>query len=84
LLEVVAEAIYLLNFSLDCICARVQGGLFHGCGAVAKMTQLRLWSSSFHEHVSRSGALFFMGPGPVPASVRFHTLIFKLLWYTSS
>ena len=94
MLEVVAKAIYLLNFSLDCMCAWVQGGLFQGCRAVVKMTQLRFWSSSFHEHVSRSqalgfgqcgsGALFCMGRSPAPASVCFHTLILKLLWYASS
>jgi len=50
-------------FPLDCICARVQGGLFHGCGAIVKMTQFRHRSSSFHEHGSGSGALFFHGSG---------------------
>jgi len=27
---------------------------------------------------------FFMAPAPAPVSVRFHTLIFQLLWYGSS
>jgi len=34
-----------------------------GCGAVMKMTQLRLRSSSFHKHGSSSGALFFSQHG---------------------
>jgi len=35
----------------------------------------------FHEYSSDSGALFLhsMSPGPAPASVRFHTLIFSIV-----
>jgi len=74
-------------FTLVCLCTQVHCGLFHGCGAIVKMTELWLWSSSFHEHGSSpgalgfdkcgcgSGALLFMAPNPAPASVRFHTLI---------
>jgi len=72
--------------TLDCICARVQGGLFHVC------------EPSWKWHSSGSGALLFMNMAPAPellvlmsvapapelsffmapapASVRFHTLIF--------
>ena len=60
-------------FTLDRLRARLQCGLFQGCGDVVKMTQLRLRSSSFHEHGSSSGtlglhehgsgALFFHGSG---------------------
>ena len=39
--------------------ARLQCGLFQGTGAVVKMTQLRLRSSSSHEHDSSSGAFDF-------------------------
>jgi len=51
------------------------------------MTELRIRSSSFHEHGSSSGALgfdkcgsgsgalLFMAPNPAPASVRFNTLL---------
>jgi len=46
--EVVAKAIYLLNFTLDRLRARLQFGVFQGRGAVVKMTQLRIRSSSFH------------------------------------
>jgi len=85
-LEVVAKAIYLLNFSLDRLCARLHCGLFQGCGAIVKMTQLRLRS------VSSSELLVFMSVAPVPelsfnmapASVRFHTLIFQLSLCASS
>ena len=66
-----------LIFTLDRLCVRLQCGLFQGCGAVVKMTQLRLRNYSFHEHVSGSsswalgfhecgsgsGALFFHGSG---------------------
>ena len=31
-------------FTLDCLCAWLRCGLFQGCGAVIKMTQLWLWS----------------------------------------
>jgi len=48
LFEVVAEATYLLNFTLDCLRVWRQYGLFQGCEAVVKMTQLQLWSPSFH------------------------------------
>jgi len=47
LFEVVAKAIYLLHFSLDRLRARLQFGLFQSCGAVVKMTQLRLQSFSW-------------------------------------
>jgi len=57
--EVVAKAIYLLNFILDRLRAQLQHGLFQGCKAIMKMTQLRLRSSSFHEHGSSSGAFGF-------------------------
>jgi len=59
-------------FTLDCICARVQGGLFHGCGAVVKMTQFRLRSSSFHEHGSSSGDLGFHECGSGSGALFFH------------
>ena len=76
-------------FNLDRLCAQLQCGLFQGCGAVVKLSQLR-FRSSFHEHCSSSGALGFheygsssgaiffhgSGSGPALASVRFHTLIF--------
>jgi len=71
-LEVVAKAIHLskflrhlLIFSLDRLCARLQCGLFQGCGAFAKMSKLRLRSFSFHEHGcgSSSGALGFHESG---------------------
>jgi len=78
-------------FTLDCLCARLQCGIFQSRGAVAKMAQLRLRSSSIHEHGSSSGALrfmsvvpalelsFFMAQHPAPASVRFHTLMLIVL-----
>jgi len=50
-------------FTLDRLCAQQQCGLFQGCRAVIKMSQLRLWSSSFREHGSSSGALFFHDSG---------------------
>jgi len=60
-----------------------------GSGAVVKMTQLRLRSSSlhergcgavsFHDWSSWSGALLFMDPDPAPALVRFHTFIFSVV-----
>ena len=72
-----------------------QYGCEQGCGAVVKMTQLRLRSSSFHEHGSgsSSGALgfhecvsapapelsFFMAPAPTRVSVHFHKLIFSIV-----
>jgi len=59
LFDVVAKGIYLLNFTLDRLRARLQCGLFQGCEAVVKMTQLRLRSSSFHEHGSSSGTFGF-------------------------
>jgi len=59
LFEVVAKAIYLLNFTLDRLHARRQFGLFQGYEAVVKMTQLRLRSSSFYEHGSSSGVFGF-------------------------
>jgi len=34
-------------FTLDRLCARLQCGLFQGCGAVVKMSQLQLRSSYF-------------------------------------
>jgi len=56
-LEVVTKAIYHLIFTLHGLCSQLQYGLFQGCGAVVKMTQLPLRSSSFHEY--GSGALAF-------------------------
>jgi len=44
---------FLLNFTLDRLLSRLQFGLFQSCGAVVKMSQLLLRSSSFHEHGSR-------------------------------
>jgi len=41
----------------------IKCGLFQGCGAIVKMTQLQLWSSSCCEHGSGSGALGFHGSG---------------------
>ena len=61
--------------TLDHLCVRLQCGLFQGCGAVVKKTQLRLRNYSFQEHVSGSsfgalgfqeygsGLLFFHGSG---------------------
>jgi len=59
LFEVAAKAIYLLNFTLDHLRARLQFGVFQGCGAVVKMIQLRLRSSPFHERGSSSGVFGF-------------------------
>jgi len=59
LFEVVAKAIYLLNFTLDRLRARLQFAFFEGCEAVVKMTQIQLRSSSFHEHGSSSGVFGF-------------------------
>jgi len=74
LFEVVAKAVYLLNFTLDRLRARLQFGFFQGCGAVVKI------------HSSGSGALLFMNMAPATeclvfmsmfsAFVRFYTLIF--------
>jgi len=50
-------------FTPDRVHARQQCGLFQGCEAVVKMSQLRLRSSSFHEHGSGSGALLFHDSG---------------------
>jgi len=71
--KVVAKAIYPLNFYSGSSTCPATVGLFQGCGDVVKMTQLRLRSSSFHEHGSSSGALglhehgsgalFFRGSG---------------------
>jgi len=58
--------------TLDCICARVQGGLFHVCGAVVEMTQFWLRSSSFHEHGSSSGAPGFDECGSGSGALFFH------------
>jgi len=49
----------ILLWIVDRLRARLQCGLFQGTGAVVKMTQLRLRSSSFHEHGSSSGAFDF-------------------------
>jgi len=46
-------------FTLDRLCTRLQFGLFQGCGAVVKMSQLRLRCSSFRKHGSSSGAFDF-------------------------
>ena len=50
-------------FTLYRLCVHQQCGLFQCCGAVVTMSQLRLRSSSFHEHGSGSGALSFHGSG---------------------
>jgi len=44
-------------------------GLMQSCGAVIKMTQLHLRSSSFHEHSSSSRALGFHEYGSSPGAL---------------
>jgi len=55
---------------MDRLYARLQYGLFQGCGAVVKMTQLR--SSSYHEHGFSSGALGFYECDSVSGALTFH------------
>ena len=59
-------------FALDRLCAGQLCGLFQGCGVVVKMSQLRLRSSSFHEHSSSSGALGFHECGSSSGALFFH------------
>jgi len=59
-------------FTLACLCAQRQGGLFQGGGVTIKMSQLRLHSSSFHEQCSGSGALGFHGCDSGSGALFFH------------
>ena len=77
-------------FGLDRLCARLQFGLFQGCGVVVKMSQLRLRSSSFVNMAPAPELLVFMSVATAPelsffmaqaqarapTSVRFNTLIY--------
>jgi len=46
-------------FTLD-RCVPGKSGIFQGCGAVVKMSQIRFRSYSIHEHGFSSGALGFL------------------------
>jgi len=58
-LEVVAKAIYSLNFYSGSSNCPATMWIIQSYRTVVKMTQLQLRSSSFHEHGSSSGALGF-------------------------
>jgi len=72
LLEVVAKAIYLLNFYSGLSMCPAQDGLLQGCEAVVKMIQFRLRSSCFHKRGSRCGALGFHECGSGSGALFLH------------
>ena len=61
-------------FTLYSLYAPLQCELFQGCGAVVKISQLRLPSSSLHEHGSSFGALGFHEGGSCSGALFFHDI----------
>jgi len=85
-------ALHVFSISRSFFNGRVLQQAVQGCGAVVKMTLLRLrsffhkrGSSSsfealgFHECNSGSEALFFHNMPPAPLSVRFYTFMFSIV-----
>jgi len=88
-LDVVAEAICLLNFYSGLSMCLATGWIISGLRNRRKndtapvpelfsWTCLQLWSSWFSCAASAPEITFYMAPAPTPVSGHFHTLIFCL------
>jgi len=71
-LEVVAKAIYQLNFCSGSSMYPATMWIISGLRSPRKMTQLQLRRSSFHKHGSSSGILGFHECGPGSEALFFH------------
>jgi len=83
-LEVVATVIYLLNFYSGSSTCPAAAWIIHGCGAVVKMTQLRLRSCWLSWVWLRLRSSFFHDSGSSSGFWSFSDISILFTWFASS